>query len=258
MIVSDKSDLDFLLRDSIENNFRGFSIHYQPQIRAASGVLFGAEALARWSCGKYGEVCPDEFIPLLEENGKIVALEKWIFREAAKQCSRWRQIQPDFRMSVNLSCRCLKNTDMCRFVQDTLKQLAIPSENMILELTESWPMHNGQENEETVLSLQKTGMKLAMDDFGSGYSSLLSLQKFPFHLVKIDKEFMKSATRNDEQAAFIPSLTQLCHNIGRQVCLEGVETKEEYEAVRPLGIEVMQGFYFGRPVPAEEFERLYL
>lgn len=257
MTRSKSSDIDFLLRDSIDNNFRGFSVHYQPQIRTSFQTLYGAEALARWGCGKYGNVNPEEFIPLLEENGKIIALEKWIFREAAKQCSRWRQIQPDFRMSVNLSCRCLKNTDMCRFIQDTLKRLALPSENMILELTESWPMHNGQENEKTVLELQKTGMKLAMDDFGSGYSSLLSLQKFPFHLVKIDKDFMKSATRKDEQAAFIPSLTQLCHSIGRQVCLEGVETSEEYEAVRSLDIEVMQGYYFGRPVPAEEFERLY-
>lgn len=258
MIISDRSDLDFLLRDSIDNNFRGFSIHYQPQIRTNSRTLYGAEALARWSCWKYGEVCPDEFIPLLEENGKIVALEKWIFREAANQCRKWRQMLPDFRMSVNFSCRYLEQTDMGLFAQTTLARLGLPSESMILELTESWPMHNGQAKEETVLGLQKTGMKLAMDDFGSGYSSLLSLQKFPFHLVKIDKDFVKSATRKDGQAAFVPSLTQLCHSLGRQVCLEGVETQEEYEAVRQLGIEVMQGFYFGRPVPPEEFEKLYL
>lgn len=258
MIISDKSDLDFLLRDSIDNNFRGFSIHYQPQIDTRTGGLYGAEALARWRCGKYGEVSPADFIPILEENGKIVELGKWVFRKAAEQCGRWRRMLPDFRMSVNLSCRYLEQTDMSLFAQMTLARLDLPSESMILELTESWPMHNGQTKEKTVLDLQKTGMKLAMDDFGSGYSSLLSLQKFPFHLVKIDKDFMKSATRKDGQAAFIPSLTQLCHSLGREVCLEGVETQEEYEAVRPLGIEVMQGFYFGCPVPAEEFERLYL
>ena len=97
-----------------------------------------------------------------------------------------------------------------------------------------------------------------MDDFGSGYSSLLTLQKFPFDLVKIDREFVKGTARGGAQAAFVPSLTRLCHSVGCQVCLEGVETAEEYEAVRRLGIEVMQGYYFGRPVPAEEFERLYL
>lgn len=258
MLVTDRLEMDFLLRDSIENDFRGFSIRYQPQIRTASGALFGAEALVRWSCGKYGEVCPDEFIPLLEENGKIAALQKWVFREAAEQCAKWRRVRQDFRMSVNLSCRYLEQTDMSLFAQMTLVRLGIPPESMILELTESWPLHNGRAKEKTVHDLQKTGMKLAMDDFGSGYSSLLSLQKFPFHLIKIDKDFIKSTMRNDERTSLIPSLTQLCHNIGRQVCLEGVETQEEYEAVRQLGIEVMQGFYFGYPVPPEEFERLYL
>ena len=258
MIPSYKSDLDFLLRDSIDDNFRGFSIHYQPQIDTRTGGLYGAEALARWRCGKYGEVSPADFIPILEENGKIVELGKWVFRKAAEQCRRWRRMLPDFRMSVNLSCRYLEQTDMSLFAQMTLARLGLPSESMILELTESWPMHNGQAKEKMVHDLQKTGMKLAMDDFGSGYSSLLSLQKFPFHLVKIDKDFVKSMTRNDEQASLVPSLTQLCHNIGRQVCLEGVETQEEFEAVRQLGIEVMQGFYFGHPVPPEEFERLYL
>lgn len=258
MLEADRLEMDFLLRDSVENNFRGFAVHYQPQIDAHTGALYGAEALARWSCGKYGKVGPADFIPILEENGRIVELGKWVFRVAAHQCSRWRRSRPEFRMSVNLSCRCLENTDMCQFAKNILKQMALPSDNMILELTESWPLHNGQGSEETVLNLQKTGMKLAMDDFGSGYSSLLSLQKFPFHLVKIDKDFVKSTTRNDEQASLVPSLTQLCHNIGRQVCLEGVETREEYEAVRHLGIEVMQGFFFGHPVPPEEFERLYL
>lgn len=252
-----RPDLDFLLRDSIENNFRGFCIHYQPQIRTSSKTLYGAEALTRWSCGKYGSVPPDEFIPELEENGKIVELGKWVFGEAAKQCKKWCALQPDFRMSVNLSCRYLEKADMEWFAQATLRRLGLPAKNMILELTESWPVSGSRVNEETVLKLQKTGISLAMDDFGSGYSSLLSLQKFPFQMIKIDKAFVKSTTRDDEQAAFVPSLTQLCHSIGRQVCLEGVETREEYEAVRQLGIEVMQGYYFGRPVPAEEFEQLY-
>ena len=102
-----RPDLDFLLRDIIENNFLGFFIHYQPQMRTSSKTLYGAEALARWSCGKYGSVCPDEFIPVLEENGKIVELAKWVFGEAEKQCKKWCALQPDFRMSVNLSCRYL-------------------------------------------------------------------------------------------------------------------------------------------------------
>lgn len=250
-------ELDFLLCDSIENDFRGFSIHYQPQIRTSSGTLYGAEALARWQCARYGNVGPEEFIPVLEENGRIVELGRWIFRKAAQQCVKWCRLQPDFRMSVNLSCRHLEKTGMAWFARTTLRQLGLPARNMMLELTESWPLCQGEEKEELVLGLEQTGIGLAMDDFGSGYSSLLSLQRLPFQMIKIDKAFVKGPEREKKTAALVPSLTQLCHSIGRQVCLEGVETKEEYEAVRRLEIEVMQGFYFGRPVPAEVFERLY-
>lgn len=254
----DRTELDFLLRDSVENGFRGFAVSYQPQIRTGTGRLYGAEALARWRCARFGNVGPDVFIPMMEENGKIVELGKWIFRKAAEQCQKWRGIQPDFRMSVNLSCRHLEKADMKQFARTTLQRLGLPARNMMVELTESWPVSGGEEGEELVFGLQETGMGLAMDDFGSGYSSLLSLQKFPFQLVKIDKDFVKFAAKEGGQDDFVPSLTRLCHSVGRQVCLEGVETGEEYEAVRRLGIEVMQGYYFGRPVPAEEFERLYL
>ena len=267
------SALPTLLTISIENNFHGFFLHYQPQLCPDSGRLYGAEALARWSCAGYGNVAPDVFIPMLEETGRIVEFEKWVFREAASQCKRWTVRRPDFRMSVNLSCRHLDRADLGRFAQDELKRFGLAPSNMMFELTESWPLLPGAPCQSgkaaagrkeaaaggaVVSSLKETGIRLAMDDFGSGYSSLLSLQKFPFDLVKIDREFVKGAARSGAQAAFVPSLTRLCHSVGCQVCLEGVETAEEYEAVRRLGIEVMQGYYFGHPVPAEEFERLYL
>ena len=258
MMLPYKSELDFLLRDSIENGFRGFSIHYQPLVQNDCGRLYGAEALARWNCGKYGDICPNEFIPILEENGKIIDLEKWIFKRAAAQCKKWCRFQSDFRMSVNLSCRDLEKTDMKWFIQSTLGKLELAFESIILELTESWPLDWEREKGEFVHGLEKAGIQFAMDDFGSGYSSLMSLQRFPFQLVKIDGSFVKNMVGNEERTAFVSSLTQFCHNVGRQVCLEGVETWEEWKIVRQFGIEVMQGYYFGRPVPAEEFERLYL
>lgn len=257
MILSYRSELDFLLRDSIENGFRGFSIHYQPLVKNDCGRLYGAEALARWNCGKYGDICPNEFIPILEENGKITDLDKWIFRKAAAQCKKWRRFQPDFRMSINLSCRDLEKTDMKWFIQSTLRKLGLAFESMMLELTESWPLDLERVRGGFVHGLEKTGIQFAMDDFGSGYSSLMSLQSFPFQLVKIDGFFVKNMVGDEERTAFVSSLTQFCHNVGCQVCLEGVETREEWKTVRQFGIEVMQGFYFGQPAPAEEFERLY-
>ena len=137
------SALPTLLTTSIENNFHGFFLHYQPQLCPDSGRLYGAEALARWSCAGYGNVAPDVFIPMLEETGRIVEFEKWVFREAASQCKRWAARRPDFRMSVNLSCRHLDRVDMGRFAQDELKRLGLPPANMMFELTESWPLPPG-------------------------------------------------------------------------------------------------------------------
>ena len=137
------SALPTLLTTSIENNFHGFFLHYQPQLCPDSGRLYGAEALARWSCAGYGNVAPDVFIPMLEENGRIVEFEKWVFREAASQCKRWAARRPDFRMSVNLSCRHLEQADLGRYAQDELKRLGLAPSNMMFELTESWPLLPG-------------------------------------------------------------------------------------------------------------------
>ena len=258
MLTAEKKEIDFLLRDSVDNNFRGFSVHYQPQVIAGSGRLYGAEALARWRCGRYGEIEPDVFVPILEENGKIYEFSRWMFQQAAAQCSKWLRLKPDFHMSVNLSCRHMEGTEICWFIEKTLREFELPTAHITVELTESWPLYCDSALEKNVLSLQQTGIQIAMDDFGSGYSSLLSLKNFPFDLVKFDRGFVSGILQDKTQAAFIPSLTSLCHNIGRSVCLEGVETEAEYRAVRRLGIELLQGYYFGRPVPAVIFENKYL
>lgn len=250
-------ELDFLLRDSIECGFRGFSICYQPQVFSDSGRLYGAEALARWSCGKYGNVPPDVFVPLLEENGMIIELGCWIFQRAVKQCQKWCEYQPDFHMSVNLSGYQFTDRKMLWHVKKASKSLEIPFSNMTLELTESCSVQEIAGMQDEIRNLQESGMQIAMDDFGTGYSSLAALLEIPIDIVKIDKEFVAGINCDALRTNFVSHVTQMCHSMGKKVCLEGVETLEEYETVRGMGAELIQGYYFGKPIEAEEFESLY-
>lgn len=244
-----------LLRESIERGFAGFSIHYQPQVDTLTGSLQGAEALARWHCSKYGDISPGEFIPLLEQNGMIVHLGRWIFYHAAAQCREWCRYMPDFQMSINLSYVQLGEADLIPYMEDTLRELELLPSHVIMELTETYLATADEDTLNMLLDMKATGIRVAMDDFGVGYSSLFSLKSIPVDIVKIDREFVKDITSDLFNATFIRSITELCHDVGKQVCLEGVETDGEYRAVRDLGMEFIQGYYFGRPVSPELFEQ---
>ena len=251
-------ELAELLRESIDRGFAGFSVFYQPQVDTLTGELYGAEALARWSCTKYGNVPPTEFIPILEESGLIIPLGAWIFSQAAAQCGKWQKHRPDFHVSVNLSYLQLQEGDVGEFVRGTLEKLAVPPESITLELTETYLVKEDESVSRMMERMQSIGLRIAMDDFGTGYSSLYSLKNVPVDIVKVDRGFVKGITSDRFNAAFIRSIAQLCHNVGKTVCLEGVETQEEYHAVKDMGIELIQGYYFSRPLPAGEFEKRFI
>nr|WP_288975684.1 EAL domain-containing protein [uncultured Blautia sp.] len=248
-----KLEMVQMLRESIERGFAGFSVCYQPQVDAKTGKLYGAEALARWHCSKYGDVPPGEFIPLLEQNGLIVPMGMWILRKAAAQCKEWCEQKPDFNMSVNLSYQQFLEGDLTSFVKEILKEMDLAPFNLTLELTESYFVKEDAIVRETLESFRAMGVQVAMDDFGVGYSSLFMLKHIPADIVKIDRGFVKGITTDLFNATFIRSITELCNDVGKQVCLEGVETKEEYGSVSNIGLRLIQGFYFGRPVPADKF-----
>lgn len=251
-------ELTELLRESIERGFAGFSVAYQPQVDAVTGELYGAEALARWTCGKYGNISPGEFIPLLENSGLIHQMGRWIFRQAAGQCKKWCRLIPDFRMSINVSYHQLRKGDILPDALEELRMLDMEPSNLTLELTESYFMKEEENRENVLEALHKAGFSLAMDDFGMGYSSLLSLKNIPVDLVKIDRGFVQGITEERFNVIFIRAITELCHNVDKKVCLEGVETEAEYRAAVSTGLELIQGFYFGRPVTAREFEEKWL
>ncbi|RGY98740.1 EAL domain-containing protein [Clostridium sp. AM58-1XD] len=252
-----KLELNELLRESIERGFIGFSIYYQPQIDAATGEVYGAEALARWHCGKYGDVSPGEFIPLLEQSGMIVQLGKWIFAQSVFQCSKWCEKKSDFHISINVSYRQLLDTDVLDFIRTTIDESGLDPSHITMELTETYLVQEDVAIRRMVSAMQEMGIQIAMDDFGTGYSSLFSLKKIPVDIVKIDQGFVRNIATDVFNATFISYITELCHEVGKIVCLEGVETIEEYNAVRDSGIELFQGYYFGRPVAADIFEKSF-
>lgn len=245
------------LRECVERGFAGFAIYYQPQTVVDTQELYGAEALARWKSVKYGNVSPIEFIPLLEKSGLIIEFGAWIFYHAAMQCKKWMEQRNDFQMSINLSYLQLLEGDIVDYMQETLKSLELDPQHITMELTETYLVKADADVLGTMERMRRMGIRIAMDDFGVGYSSLHSLKNIPVDLVKIDRGFVKGIDGDIFNATLIRSITELCHDVGKTVCLEGVEIGAEYEVVRDMGLELIQGYYYGRPVPADEFEKQF-
>lgn len=246
------------LRDSISRAFEGFEVYYQPQVNALTGELVGAEALARWHDERFGWVSPNEFIPLLEENGLILQLGRWVCERAIEKCKEWSNVYPDFHMSINLSYRQLQEGDFVRDFQNLMDKYELDPGNVTMELTETYLMKADMAVAERIERLRQTGVLIAMDDFGVGYSSLYLLKNMPVDVVKIDKGFVKDIVTDRFNATFIRSITELCHNVGRQVCLEGVEIEEEFNVIQNVGLDMIQGFYFGHPEADDRFTTKWL
>ena len=247
------------LWDSVENGCEGFSLFFQPQVRAGDRELIGAESLLRWRNPKGRMVAPMEFIPLLEETKLIVPVGKWIFEEAVRICKRWRQVRPDFRLSVNMSYEQVKEISFKEFALGCLKKHDLPPEAIVLELTESkivadWSFVNHQFDD-----FRKAGIKIAMDDFGTGYSSLASFKNLSCDIVKIDREFVKKILENDFDKKLVEYVVALCHSMGIEAYIEGVEDIEEYKLLtEECKADAIQGYLFGHPESEENFEEKFL
>jgi len=245
--------------DSVEQGCKGFRLFFQPQVDAGSQRLIGAEALLRWQNPKGRMVAPMEFIPILEETKLIIPVGKWIFEQALLICKKWRQVVPDFRVSVNMSYEQVKDLSFKEFVGACLRQHNMPPESVILELTESkivadWSFVNQQFD-----LFRQQGIAIAMDDFGTGYSSLASLKNLSCDIVKIDREFVKKILETDFDKRLVKYVVSLCHSIGIRCCIEGVEQQAEYELLtNECKADTIQGYYFGHPESVDNFELKFL
>jgi EAL domain-containing protein (putative c-di-GMP-specific phosphodiesterase class I) len=247
----ERMELKSLLYKALE---RGeFLLHYQPQVEAATGRIAGMEALLRWRLPERGLVCPAEFIPIAEQTGLIVPIGEWVLRTACAQSMAWRRsaLEP-VSIAVNLSALQLKDQQMVGKVDSILKETGLAPGHLELEITESTIMHDIERAVSVFGSLNGLGVKITVDDFGTGYSSLYYLKKFPLYALKIDRSFVNEITENQDDAAIATAIVAMAHSLKLKVVAEGVETEEQLEMLRFLGCDMLQGFLFSKPLPAEE------
>jgi diguanylate cyclase (GGDEF)-like protein/PAS domain S-box-containing protein len=243
--------LETRLRRALERE--EFLLHYQPQVNLATRRIVGLEALIRWREGDGALLEPAEFIPVAEEARLILPLGQWILRAACKQARAWQdQGLPEVRLAVNLSARQFQQQDLIRSVFFAVRDAGLPPRRLELEITESAAMQNVDRTIGMLHGLRDMGVRISMDDFGTGHSSLSYLKRFPIDAVKIDQSFVRDMTSDPSDAAIVKAIVAMAHSLGLNVVAEGVETLAQADFLRRTGCDEMQGYLVGRPLPADE------
>ncbi len=253
--VTERLGLEGMLRRALE---RGeFSLRYQPQVDLRSNRIFGCEALLRWNQPDLGMIGPGKFIPLAEETGLIVPIGEWIVRTACRQSKTWQNAGlPAVTMAVNISARQFRENTLLQAVAKILDETGLDASQLELEVTESVIMHDTQHVIATLQAFADMGVSLSVDDFGTGYSSLSYLKRFPVDRLKIDQSFVRDVTTDADDAAIAQAVITLGHTMNLRVIAEGVETPEQLAFLRRHQCDEMQGYLFGKPMPADEFAKL--
>ncbi|WP_221793099.1 putative bifunctional diguanylate cyclase/phosphodiesterase [Oceanobacter mangrovi] len=232
---------------------------YQPQISVVGNHFVGAEVLLRWQHPVLGLVSPAVFIPVLEDTGLIEPFGEWVLRQACKQYKYWldqKLVTANSKISVNLSPRQFRQRDLGERIQQILQETGLPTANLTLEITESTLMYNLEQGAAMLSELRALGVRVAIDDFGTGYSSLAYLKDLPIDFLKIDRSFVKDIVDDRNDAAIANSIIALAHNLGLQVIAEGVESSDILAALESFGCDHYQGFFFAKPVEAEDIPEL--
>ena len=251
----EKLDLHGRLRRALE---RGeFVLHYQPLVELGTGEIVGGEALLRWQSPEHGLIAPGSFIPAAEHSGLIVPLGEWVLREACAELALWHaQGRRQLSMAVNISAIQFRRGDVEETVLRALASSGATPAALELELTESILIDGAEQVLATMRRLQALGVRLAIDDFGTGYSSLAYLKRFAVDKLKIDRSFVRDIVSNPDDAAIVRAVIQMAGNLNLKVLAEGVETAAVADQLRAMQCDLVQGYHFGRPMPAAEFRRL--
>ncbi|WP_312933429.1 EAL domain-containing protein [Pseudomonas sp.] len=249
----ERLELESDLRHALEQN--EFILYYQPQFSGDGKRLTGAEALLRWRHPRRGLIPPGEFIPVLEELGLVVDVGDWVLREASRQLVAWRKARVRVpKVSVNLSARQFSDGQLGTRIATILNESGLPPACLELELTESILMREVNEALQILDSLKQLGLSIAVDDFGTGYSSLNYLKQFPIDVLKIDRTFVDGLPAGEQDAQIARAIIAMAHSLNLAVIAEGVETHEQLEFLREHDCDEVQGYLFGRPMPANQFE----
>lgn len=256
------------LRANMKNDLVGaverkeFKVFYQAQINPVDGSLGGIEALLRWEHPNFGLLTPEPFLHVAEETRMIIEIGDWVLREGCRQLNDWQTRFPDnspkLAIAVNLSAAQIKQNSLCEKIESYLSEFGLDAGSLELEITEGSMNSNVSDAIDTLSSITDNGITLSLDDFGTGYSSLEHLKKFRISVLKIDKEFVDSVGVDEKKEQLLIAIIAFAKALGMKVVAEGVETKEQAEFCSKNGCDLLQGFYYSRPVTAHEFETLFL
>lgn len=254
-------DLEKNMRNATQSRMEEFEVFYQPiiDVSAEGTPCIGAEALVRWNSAELGYVSPGDFIPLAEYLGLINPIGTHVLREACKRCKYWNDMgQPDFSVNVNLSIVQLLQADIVEVIAKVIKETGIVPDHLHLEVTEGLAVNDMERMKRILADIKKLGVKVALDDFGTGYSSLNHIREMPIDIIKIDRCFIQDIEKDDFAKSFVKIVTELANVINVRTCIEGVEGQEQVDILRELNVHMIQGYFFGKPMPVTDFEEHYL
>lgn len=257
--MTERLDFELQLTKSIRNTEENFILYYQPLVSADESRLVGAEALMRWISPAREIISPEKVIAGLVATGHMENVGAWVLESGIRQLSEWLSsgIDPDFYLHINITAEDLMCADYSSRVMSLLRKYDLPPRNLVLEITESSLMQSISVCRKNLVNLRKMGVRISLDDFGSGYSSLNYLRELPVDEVKIDRAFIEDVKKDCYNHSFISAIVLLAHSISTEVCIEGVESREQASTVATLDADTYQGFYYGRPVSAADFDNLY-
>ena len=245
-----------IIRNNVSENCNGFYLCYQPIMYASSEKLKGMEALVRWKNDTYGSVPPNQFIPVLEQDTLFPKLGKWILRQAMTDGLKFLEKYPDMIMNVNLSYAQMEKDGFIKEVLDLLDETGFPAENLCLEITERCRLLDMELLKDMVKIFRDHGIRIALDDFGTGYASLGILRELPVDTVKIDREYVKDVEKSKADQSTVRFISDLADAFSAEVCVEGVETEEMKDFLKQYKVSSLQGYYYSKPVPSEEFLKM--
>ena len=253
--VLERFSIDRDLKKALENN--EFVLYYQPQLNLSDRKIVGVEALIRWQHPQRGMIPPDSFIPIAEESGIIIDINKWVLLRACQQAKQWmEQGLPPIKVAVNLSGYRLASQNIIQSITNAIEYMDFDANSLEIEITENILMQDTETTISILNQIKDLNLKIALDDFGTGYSSLSYLTSFPVDTLKIDRSFVMGSMTENNNLVIIKAIIAMGHSLGKKIVAEGIETKEQYYFLKEFGCDEGQGYYFHHPVPPNEFAKL--
>ncbi len=254
-------DMEKAMYKAVEDKCREFEVYYQPIMKVSKigAQIVGAEALLRWHSRILGDVSPAEFLSLAEYLGLINPIGEYVIRESAKYCGKWsKKLKRKINVNINMSVVQLMQPEISTKIQEAIDSAHIEPQQILLDVGEALTMNNTERTKGAMEKISAMGVRLSLDDFGTGYSSISGLKAYPFAVIKVDRTITDDLINGEYAKSLILSIKELSSSFGGQVCVEGIEQKEQYDLLVKMGIPLVQGAYFDKALPVEEFEKKYI